>query len=86
MEIKLIYCFSVVVHLENNALGTNFLARKVLAQASQLYVQIGVIILSNNLSNTLRFLDANLLVLPSRVYITLLSLLSEVNTERKSTH
>ena len=48
---------------------------KMLPQISQLYVQIGRIILSKILSNTLRFPDANLLVLPSRVYISLLALL-----------
>ena len=57
------------------SLGTNFLVKKVLPQTSQLYVQIGRIILSKSLSNTLRFPDVNLLALPSRVYITLLALL-----------
>ena len=57
------------------SLGTNFLVKKVLPQTSQLYVQIGRIILSKSLSNTLKFPDANLLVLPSRVYIALLALL-----------
>ena len=45
------------------SLGTNFLVKKVLLPTSQLYV------LSHSLTNTLRFLYANLLVLPSRVYI-----------------
>ena len=57
------------------SLGTNFLVKWVPFQTSQLYVQIVRIILSKSLSNTLRFPDANLLVLPSRVYITLLALL-----------
>ena len=44
-------------------------------QTLQLYVQIERIILSKSLSNTLRFPDANLLVLLGRVYIGLLALL-----------
>ena len=61
--------------LLRKSLGTHFLVKKVLPQTSQLYMQIGRIILSKSLSNTLKFPDANLLVLPSRVYIALLALL-----------
>ena len=56
-------------------LATNFLVKKLLLHLSQLCVQIGRIIVSNSLSNTLRYPDGNLLAPRTRVYITLLALL-----------
>ena len=60
-------------HWLTKSLGTNCLVKKVLPYTSQLYVQIERIILSNRLSNTLRFPDANLLVLLNRVNIAFLA-------------
>ena len=61
--------------LPRKSLDTNVIMKNVLLPTTQLFVQIRRIILSNSLSNTLRFPDANLLVLQRRVYIALLALL-----------
>ena len=83
-QLRLIYCGLSLWSLSTaffsccslrKSLGTNFLDKTVLPHTSQLYVQIERVILSNSLSNTLRFPDSNLLVLPSRVYVAPLTLL-----------
>ena len=70
LSIGFLHCFS-----DRKSHGENFIVNRDAPHTSQIQVQIGSIILSNKSINILILLDKNLLVLPRRLYIALLTLL-----------